>query len=151
MSGNKKIIGLILLRKNFSYENKYLSNHFNPLLGLDCQFQIAAGSGEHQLNSSSGAHLISLDYSRIIPDELPFQTPAWFYLFAYLFFLSAIFFFFRSRSTAWIQVALLGAFLIAFRWLMISFHLPGEMYFNDFFSPKVYGSSFFFNSMEIFF
>jgi len=34
---------------------------------------------------------------------------------------------------------------------MIRFHFPGELYYNDFFSPKLYGTSFYFNSLGDFF
>ncbi len=145
----KKIIGLILLRKNYSYENKYLVNHFNPVLGLSERFSAGKTSESYQLNSSSGSHLISLSYSHEIADELPFNPAAWFYLSAILFFFS--FLFFWNRSIKNIQVLLLAVFLIVLRYLMIAFRLPGEMYYTDFFSPKVYGSSFFFNSIGDFF
>ena len=149
--GNKKIIGLILLHQTFSYENKFLVNHFNPLLKLDEQFILSTGKGDHLLKSSSGTDLLALDFSRAIPDELPFKTPAWFYLFAFVFLFTGLMLYFQNRTTIFFSVALTGIVLFLLRYTMIRFRLPGELYYNDFFSPKLYGSSFFFNSIGDFF
>lgn len=145
--GNKKITGLILLEKIYSYENKYLENHFNPLLGLDNQFKSVAGQGDYRLTSSSGNVLLSLTYTHTVPDVLPFKTPAWFQLIAFFFFVSGIFLLFRQRRMHIAGITATGIFLFLLRFVMIRFRLPGELYYNDFFSPKVYGSSFFFNSI----
>ena len=149
--GNKKIIGLILLHQTFSYENKFLVNHFNPLLKLDEQFKISAGKGDHLLKSSSGTDLMNLDISHSIPDELPFKTPAWFYLFAFVFLFTGLMLYFQNRPSTFFSIALTGIVLFLLRYTMIRFRLPGELYYNDFFSPKLYGSSFFFNSIGDFF
>ncbi len=146
-SGNKKIVGLILLYQSYSYENKYLNNHFNPLLQLDQQFISAEGKGEYTLSSLSGHTLLSVNESEAIPDSLPFQTPASFYLLAFAFLISAISIFFRGHNATLTEVVISGIVLFLLRYIMIHFHFPGALYYNDFFSPKVYGSSFFFNSI----
>ena len=151
ITGNKKLIGLILLHQHFSYENKYLVNHFNPILGLDQQFRLADGKGGYELVSGTGMPLLSLDYSHAIPDVLPFRAPAWFYLYAFLLLSAGILLFFQNRSGTFLSVAVMGLALLLLRYLMIYFRFPGELYYNDFFSPKVYGSSFFFNSIGDFF
>jgi len=150
-SGNKKIIGLILLRKNYSYENKYLENHFSRALELGNDFVLSGGQGAYQIKSSAGNVLLALDITNTIPDKLPFKTPAWFYLCAFIAFFTSIFLFFRNKRTSLGLVLAGGLFFILLRYLMIRFHLPGELYYNDFFSPKVYGSSFYFNSIGDFF
>ena len=149
--GNKKILGLILLYRDYSYENKYLVNHFNRGLQLDEQFRLANEKGDDSLLSITGKPLVALSYSHVVPDELPVKKPAWFYLFAFLFLMSGLFFFFQSRKTTFLSIAVTGISLFVLRYLMIYFRLPGELYYNDFFSPKVYGSSFFFNSIGDFF
>ncbi|MEO8085894.1 MAG: ATP-binding protein [Bacteroidota bacterium] len=150
-AGNKKIIGLILLRQTFSYQNKYLENHFNPLLKLDEQFMVAGEEADYQLKSAAGSTLFTLNTSHSIPDELPFKTPAWFYLFAFVFFFSGILLYFQNLKANTAVILLTGVILFFVRFTMIRFRLPGEMYYNDFFSPKIYGSSFFFNSIGDFF
>ncbi len=146
-SGDKKIIGLILLRKNYSYENKYLENHFSRALELGNNFVLSPGPGKYQLRSSAGNVLLPLDLTDTIPDKLPFQTPAWFYLFGFIALFISIYLFFRQSISSILLVSAAGIFFILLRYLMIRFHLPGELYYNDFFSPKLYGSSFFFNSI----
>jgi len=150
-AGDKKIIGLILLRKNYSYENKYLENHFSRALELGNDFMLSEGKGTYQIKSSSGNVLLALEINDTIPDKLPFKTPAWFYLFAFLSLISSVFLFIRNRTVSFISILLIGIFFIALRYVMIRFHLPGELYYNDFFSPKLYGSSFYFNSLGDFF
>ncbi len=150
-SGNKMVIGLILIHQNFSYENKYLVNHFNPLLQLDEHFMVSSGTGEYGIKSSSGASLLEINIFREIPDELPFKTPAGFYLFAFVFIFFSLLLYVQNRTTTFYAVALTGIVLFVLRYTMIRYRLPAEMYFNDFFSPKMYGSSFFFNSIGDFF
>jgi two-component system nitrogen regulation sensor histidine kinase NtrY len=150
-SGNKKIIGLILLRKNYSYENKYLENHFSRALELGNEFMLSSGNGSYQLKSSSGNILLALDVNDTVPDKLPFKIPAWCYLFAFLSLLTFFFLFFRNRTTSIVPIMATGLFFIGLRYVMIRFHLPAELHYNDFFSPKLYGSSFYFNSLGDFF
>jgi two-component system nitrogen regulation sensor histidine kinase NtrY len=150
-AGNKRVIGLILLRKNYSYENKYLENHFSRGLELDNNFILSSGKGTYQIKSSAGNVLLALDVTDTIPDKLPFKTPAWFYLLAFISLLTAAFLFFRRRNTTFIPIAIAGLSMLLIRYFMIRFHLPGELYYNDFFSPKIYGSSFYFNSLGDFF
>ncbi len=142
----KKIVGLILIRKNYAYENKFLISHFNPVLDLDQQFEPAAKKADFDLKSASGKLLTGISYSHVVPDVLPFKAQAWFYLFAFIFFFSAFYFFFEKKSVTFLNTIAAGALLLLIRLIMIAFRLPGELYYNDFFSPKAYGSSFFFNS-----
>ena len=146
-SGGKKIIGLILLRREFSYENKYLQNHYNNLLGLDEHFEIASGKGDYILKSASGNTLLELTSSHVIPDVLPFKAPAGFYLAAFVLFALALALYFSNRHPGMIWVTVAGIFLFLLRWAMIAWRFPGELYYNDFFSPKAYASSYFFNSI----
>ena len=150
-SGAKKFIGLILLHKSFSYENRYLKNHFNPLFKLDDTFRISSGSGDYTIKSSAGTRLLSLQVSHSVPDELPFKTPAWFYLSAFFFLLTSLLAYFQKSNAGFMSVLLTALLLFLLRYLMILVRLPGELYYNDFFSPKMYGSSFFFNSPGDFF
>jgi two-component system nitrogen regulation sensor histidine kinase NtrY len=147
-AGAKKIIGLLLIKKEYSYENKYLQNHFNAQLQLPANTDIdESGSASYSLQSISGEKLISLRFLPEAGEQNIFSNGAWMELIAYLLLLGAVLLYFIQRTLyGFITVALAVIALMALRLWMIVQHMPNEFYDSDFFSPKYYGSSFFFNS-----
>jgi len=146
-SGEKKAIGLLLIKKEYAIENNYLQNRFNKKLGLPETAHLADDGGAYRIQSSSGRDLFSVSFSEETTEPENFSINGWLELFAYLFFLFAIFFFFfLKKNLRAVHIAIAAAILFLVRLFMIMQHLPGEFYSSSFFSPKYYGSSFFFNS-----
>jgi two-component system, NtrC family, nitrogen regulation sensor histidine kinase NtrY len=143
----KKIIGLVLIKKEFPFENNYLLNHFNPKFGLPENAQLHLNpSGENLIHSISGNKLFSISFSNDATQK-KFGLNGWLEFFAIFFSLFAILiYFFQRKVTRVIHLASVSILLIALRWLMISLRFPSEFYSSAFFSPLFYGSSFFFNS-----
>jgi two-component system, NtrC family, nitrogen regulation sensor histidine kinase NtrY len=144
----KKVTGLLLIKKEYPFENNYLVSHFNPSLHLPERAQLSMTNGDaFPVQSISGKTLfsITLNPKSLAPEK--FSANAWLELSAYLAFLFAVFFFFVQR-TGFRFIHLIGIAMLLFllRFVMISKDVPYELYATGFFSPKYYGSSYFFNS-----
>jgi two-component system nitrogen regulation sensor histidine kinase NtrY len=147
-AGAKKIIGLLLIKKEYSYENKYLQNSFNAKLQLPANVDIEdSASSPYSLQSVTGEKLFSLRFLPKTAEHNTFSKGAWMELISFLLLLAAtLLYFIHQTSYRFITVVLSALALIAVRLWMIVQHIPNEFYDSDFFSPKYYGSSFFFNS-----
>jgi len=155
-SNYKKIVGLLLLKKDYAYENKFLVNSFNPKLGLPENTVITNGDSltdfgsirtKYDLYSEAGKKLLSISFSGERPNDQPFTLQAWLYMLAFVFFLFAVFLFTRYRRIHFTTAIGIAFSLIVLRLTMIWLQLPAGLYHTDFFSPKFYASSFFFNSI----
>lgn len=144
-AGDKKIIGLILLRHNYDYENKYLVNGFNQSLDLSASFVTDKKDAiQFHLPDGKVAYQVSFETST----ESENSTAKWMYLLAVLFCFVAIHvlirYFFRKSFLAGGVFILVIWFL---RTLMIAYKIPDEFYKLQIFSPQYYASSFYFNSL----
>ncbi len=142
-SGERKCIGLILLRHSYEYENKYLVNNFNPALGLE-GFSAADSGYTFHLPENNAGMILKQD-----PDAV-FVTYVWIislYVFCALCLLMAIYLFAGSSSISFFRTLSLLLIVIGLRSLMIYFKIPGDLYNHDIFSPVHYASSFYFNSL----
>lgn len=141
----KKYIGLILLRHNYDYENKYLVNGFNPALKLSAAFVTKTeGSLDFHLpNNVVAYHLSAENFS-----ETENRLAKWMYLSALLLCFIGLHILIRYYFR---RPLLTGGVFIFIVWLlrtlMIAYKLPGEFYKLQMFSPQYYASSFYFNSL----
>ncbi|MBP6335631.1 MAG: HAMP domain-containing histidine kinase [Bacteroidia bacterium] len=146
VKGTKKVVGLLLLKHDYAYENRYLKNEFSSCLNLSPHV-ITATTGDLALLGPDNKVLFKLQPS---PSEgnLSFGIFSYLYLFAILFFLAAFFFSIRKLLNKNPIKAILLLLLVALlRVLMIYFKYPNELYATDLFSPQNFASSFFFNSL----
>lgn len=138
-----KVVGLLLVRHGYAYENTYLKNEFNPALGLPTGMEIS--STGIPFHAPSGQLVFTLNPG---PSRVTTTPGTWLYMFAGLAFLPGIFLLTLQllRRNRWTGVLFLVA-VFAIRLLMIGFKIPEEFYATDLFSPQNYASSFFFNSL----
>ncbi|MBK8364393.1 MAG: HAMP domain-containing histidine kinase [Bacteroidetes bacterium] len=144
-SADKKFVGLIILRHNYDYENKYLVNGFNQSLGLSASF-VNDKDGKFQFHLPDGKVGYNLHFENISDTENGVAK--------YLYFLSVILClialhilfrnYFRSSVLAGSVFVLV---VLLLRTLMIAYKIPGEFYKLQIFSPQYYASSFYFNSL----
>ncbi len=145
----KEIIGLLLIRKEYAYENKYLVNGFNPLLVLPSNAVLVNGHDENSFVVRSGIDqpLFYIRLNNPSGESMDFNFKSWLYLVSLLLALLASFFvariFFKRSSPI---ALLIIPVMIAVRMFMIYFQMPDEFYGTEFFSPRYYASSFYFNS-----
>ncbi len=146
VAGNRKVVGLLLLKHEYAYENRYLKNEFNPALHLS-PWLISTEVSEFSLSGPDNKILFQLKESPV-EDCKPFASSSFLYLLGIIFLLGAL-------LTGWHkllkenpkQAVMLIITVLVIRLLMIIFKFPGELYTTDLFSPQNYASSFFFNSL----
>ncbi|MFL5752399.1 MAG: hypothetical protein ACJ76F_03255, partial [Bacteroidia bacterium] len=146
-SGNKintrQLIGLILLKNEFNYQNKYLTNEFFEEYKLPRGTELSetvSGTGS-TVKSSSGIPLFDLK----LPEQA-YSNPLLSALTVSLFFLGLIFLvillrkeFFKTRSRYALPLFIFS--VCAIRALMIFFHFPPVLYETGFYDPSVFGNA----------
>lgn len=144
-AGDKRFVGLILLRHNYDYENKYLVNGFNQVLGLSTSYVADAG-GKIAFHLPDGKVAYHLSYDTLSDDQN--STIDWMNLSALLLIFAGLHLlmrYFLKRSL------ISGIAFIALVWilrtLMIAYKIPEGFYSLQIFSPQYYASSFYFNSL----
>lgn len=144
--GSKKVVGLLLLRHDYAYENRYLKNEFNPALKLS-PWLVLTDTSNYSLKGPDRKTLFHLAESPQ-QDCRPFSSMALLYILGIVFLLfSFVLSWRRMLSQNPKQAAMLIITMLVLRLLMIIFKIPEELYGTDLFSPQNYASSFFFNSL----
>ncbi len=147
--GEKEIIGLILIRKEYAYENQYLVNSFNPQFDLPSNASIENKDAGNTFNvhSKNGSTLFSIRFVSNAHEPEGFDIKGWLYIFSFLLFLLSMFL--TGKILSFISPVfafIVAAFLLAVRAWMIHLQVPDELYSTLLFSPQFYASSFYFNS-----
>ena len=143
-SGDSTLLGLLLIRNEFAYENSYLQNKFNPELGLPEGTRISFKDGLPFHNPSGQV------ICKLVLDNTgnPDAFDGWLYALSGLLVLPGIYFLGLAlfRKKKWQGIVFLILVVLA-RILMIALKFPEELYNTDLFSPRNYASSFLFNSL----
>lgn len=143
--GKLKYAGLILLRHNYDYQNKYLINDFNPALNLPASISVSNQKGIN-FHLPNGEPVFQLTYdSNFDKDSKVLQI---LYLFALFLSVIAFHLIIRDafRRSILFSVVLLGLTLV-FRTALLIYKIPDELYKLPIFNPQLYASSFYFNSL----
>ena len=147
--GNKTVIGLWLVKNQYSYQNKFIINKFNPFLTLPehTTLSLKRSHETYPVYNKNGHYLFSIGYDISVADRC-FGASAGCYLFAFAFaFVFVLNFLVRlGRLRSYAGLALL-ALLALLRWWMIDNRTPGSLYFLELFDSKFYASSFLLNSL----
>ncbi|MEL7586782.1 MAG: HAMP domain-containing sensor histidine kinase [Prolixibacteraceae bacterium] len=147
-SGNLSIIGLILIKENYSIQNEYITNRFANAFNTPDHYKIQteASANAIGIHDRSGAYLFSLAPGDGIKCE---QTQL--YLPAALFFLALLLALFYIRSFLklnyrhepfMLRSLILGLVLFCIYWVHVLFRIPQVCYAFDLFSPSLYACSF---------
>jgi two-component system, NtrC family, nitrogen regulation sensor histidine kinase NtrY len=143
-AGNKKFIGLILIKHSYEYENKYLINKFNPALGIGDDFSVSDTGDTLHLPGNIPAYILKHDPdANVTPDALI----TWLYFFIAFIVILSIYFFIRHFSKSLFLTFIFISVVVAFRTFMIYVKVPSAFYDQGIFSPTYYASSFYFNSL----
>jgi two-component system nitrogen regulation sensor histidine kinase NtrY len=140
------VLGLLLIKSNYPYQNDYLVNGFQRNFRIDNDVQIADEKGKFNIYSHDGVFLFSLGLN----DAMPLNNDQVFLLF--IFYLAALLCFvallfqlylkiehiIRSRI---LMMVLFVLDVIILRALLFYFRLPRTLYHSELFSPQYYGSS----------
>jgi signal transduction histidine kinase len=149
------IVGLILLKHKYSYENKFLENKFQNDFELSSAYDISLSESGNNINiyDESGKYLLSLYRSRNFSNENSLNLTS-----IIFFFLAIIFFLlfvkemvFRNCKSQILCFASIIVFLLFLRFLMIKYCFPAICYSHQLFDPQLFGKSFWFKSLGDFF
>lgn len=144
------IIGLLPIKTNYTYQNKYLVNEFNPILNLPEHAQLleSTAPGSYPVLSSNGNYLFSIKYNPIMGDPGRQWPLALLYLSGFLLAIFTLYLF----ASAWLHKNALIAFgiisvTVLIKWFMLEFKQPRLLYGMPLFNPKFYATSYFLNSL----
>ena len=151
-SGDKKVVGLSLIKSRYSYENEFLVNEFSKDYNFHSSFEISLfpSNNSYIINANNGNFLFYLT-----PSGNRVSASGYFIIpFLYCLLLICLLFFMYYtvqslngffRTNWWLPALLLDIVIV--RYLMIRFSFPDALYDLDLFSPQYYAGSFWFASL----
>ena len=141
-----RVMGVELIRRNYSYENQYLENTFQEDFNLPGSVNVVKDRGRGvAVNDMNGDYLFSL-----VPSVYRLGKTPVYYLSVGLFLASFIFLFMAFSKMLSLQKGqrrkvilffVTAAVLVTGRWAMLHFHFPDMLYQLDVFDPTFYASS----------
>lgn len=147
---NVVVIGLLLIKSEYNFQNQYLVNRFNPIFNLPdhATLSLTPIKGSYPIIKSTGGYLFSIKYNPDDIDPGKYWWIATMYFFAFAFFAFSILLFAItwSKKSFWASVLVL-MILVGIRFLTIHFHFPYQLYNSPMFNPQFYASSFFLGSL----
>ncbi len=143
-SNDKKIIGLLIIRHSYEYENKYLVNNFNPALSLGEDFVIADQGDTLHVPGQKDWYILKHDSSI---KTAPRPLIVWLYFMLAVIILVAIYLFINYFSRSFLKTSLFIILVLGLRTMMIYLKVPSGLYDHGIFSPSHFASSFYFNSL----
>lgn len=148
----KQFLGLILIQKNYAYENKYLKKSFAKAFNLqDTYILDFQNLAIYPIKNRKGKTLFTLekeiDNFLFQPD---FNNAIYFYFLSLLCGILLAIQIIRSRRKLWfrsISILAFGFLLAGLRYIMLSKGIPNVFSSMDLFSPVLFASSFYFPSL----
>jgi len=147
------LIGLLKIKSEFPWQNKYLQNGFQGDLNipLTTQISLSPQSDFANLYDRDGKFLFSLDFDQALKyPKLTRYLPPLLYLLALLFFLvvlSGLFLRVSNGNLRNLLILLTALLFIAGRWLQVKYLFPGAVYNLELFGPFLYAGSPFMSSL----
>lgn len=145
-ASHETLVGLLPVKNQYPFENKFLKNEFVLGLGIPHNIEIS----EQKIQGSIPVKNLKGDvlFSLYLAGEEKADEVNWIMLISEIVFLLIICFYVQSFSSGLVKqrgfaagFAFLLLVLVAGRALMLQFDLPGEFYKLDLFNPKYYASS----------
>lgn len=149
-AAGRKMVGLLLIKQQYSLQNKYLDNVFHPALELDKEVILNLSESKEGLafRDSHQKELFRIHFNgQSENDDCPFYISLLYGL--CMIFLSLLAFdalrkLGKKRSIPGIVLLL---FIVALRIFMSWYNWPTEIFESELFSSKYYASGFLFNSL----
>lgn len=145
---NLEIIGLVLLKENYTIQNEYVTNRFVSDFNVPDSYRIQSGKSADgfPVHGIDGEYLFTLIPSgNILCEKSQLYLPGFLFalglLFLLLFFRSFIKNFYRQEPLL-LKILVLGLILFGIYWLHILFRFPRTCYVFDLFGPSLYACSF---------
>lgn len=146
-SAAKMVVGLVLLKKEYPYQNQYLVNEFQEDFDVNGKIKIVKedATSSTQVKTAKGEYLCSL----IFPPDLNDETSGtvlsvWLNVFALI--LIFLFIYAECHSLvkslgSWLATGVFALSLVILRFLSIELKFPRSLYELAFFGPQYYGDA----------
>ncbi len=151
---NMDVLGLILLKYQYSFENEYLKNAFQQDFKLlpSVKISLVSLSYSFDITDRQGNFLFSLvPVNTIYSSNINWQLIGVLYFLSLIFILLFLIKWFRkvsiSQNNAGSIIIPVVAFILFARYLMLEFKYPFQIYSLDFFDPGYFAVSYFFPSL----
>ncbi|MRT94490.1 PAS domain-containing sensor histidine kinase [Ancylomarina sp. 16SWW S1-10-2] len=150
--GEEQLLGLILIQKEYTYENKYLKKHFAKAFDLPDSYIIHFHKDdENAIKNTKGKSLFNLEKEKDnFLSQPDFNKAVYFYLLSLLCGVLLAIQIIRVRRKLWfrsIGIIVFGFLLVWLRYIMLSKGIPNVFSSMELFSPVLFASSFYFPSL----
>jgi signal transduction histidine kinase len=147
-----QLVGLMLIRHLYAFENKYLTNDFEDGLGLPptVKFSPAILEGSYPVYGKNAEFLFSLVFDQIKPYAYQVVIPSVCFFIGFLlilYFFGAVTRLLTTRTERNQFIALVILFLFGLKLLMQYLHIPQAIYDLELFQPQIFASSDLFPSL----
>lgn len=149
-TGSYAVAAFLLVKYDYSYQNKYLDNDFNSTLKLPeyASLQVDSNKSDWTVKNANGKFLFGINYSREVIDT-SFEIPLMILLFSSIAFLLLFLYSYGKHMLAvrpYFAFFIVGI-LVVLRMLGLFYRSPDFLYNLSLFSPEFYASSFLLNSL----
>lgn len=150
LKGPYKIAGLLKIRNQYAFQNRFLSNDYHPHLGIPSWVEMQRESND-DFQAVKGSGRFPMFYLKFVPNGSQHDNHAGIallYIISYLLFLVAIYYIVLAAWNSDLKAGLITLLsVIITRYLSVYFNFPGSLYGLALFSPSYYASSFLLNSL----
>ncbi len=139
---------LILVKTEYSYNNRFLQNGFHPDLRLPESTELLTSPqpGSYAVHDWEGIYLFSIRFNT---DELRFARLEKYLipslilltLLSFLLFIHQTLIWFRRHSTRNLVILAMPIFFGVLRWIMYKYHVPDDLFDLELFGPMPFGKS----------
>jgi two-component system, NtrC family, nitrogen regulation sensor histidine kinase NtrY len=143
----KTVVGLVLIKNEYPYQNKYLVNEFQKGFSVssDAKLMIENATSKNAVTNISGDYLFSLEFN---PANYYASVTSYFVVMMCLIacllvvlFLKAMFFDHKHKMDRNYSILMYVGSIILLRYLSIKFTFPESFYGFELFSPKVFADA----------
>jgi len=147
IEGSRRLVGLILIKNEYPYENLFLKNSFHPDFRVPegTEISLETGGEGHLIHDSWNNTIFTLDFEQV-PSYSPFQSQLSILLYYLGIFLFLLYVRHLIRSIASpriknIGILLAAVILVLLNALLLKLKVPVHMSEMSIFSPQLYAAS----------
>jgi two-component system, NtrC family, nitrogen regulation sensor histidine kinase NtrY len=145
--GTRSVIGLLLIKSEYPYQNKYLINSFQKDFDVPegTQLTINSAAVGHPVKDAKGNYLFSLKYNNSVISNSSLSYISFFLnilgLLFFVLFTKKVSVKLRDKIGSNAEIIVFSLTLILLRFLSIKFLIPRGFYEFDLFSPGIYADA----------
>ena len=148
--GNFKMVGMLKIKNEYAFQNRFLSNNFHPCLNLPASATVITEpvNGTFEITGSGNQPLFHIKFGATATSNDLGPWIAFVYIISYLLFLLSVYNFSLSASGSEVKAGLITLVTVVLtRFISLFYGFPQLLYGLSLFSPSYYASSFILNSL----